>query len=308
MKVKAFLPASGNDLVNIVYSITALGCALIACACSADPTARHAAAAAARGLQAESVAGAGFTHRVYAAARSGAAADSSVLHVYYGGDGSPFLDGRRIARDPTPRRPLTLALMQQDPFPAVFIGRPCYHGLLAGCDSALWTVARYSPAVVESMAAATSRVIEARAPARVVLVGYSGGGALALLVAERLDRIDAVVTVAANLDVAAWTQRHGYTPLHESLDPADVAGSRADLAHLHLSGSADDNVPPATAEPTAHRHACRAWPGCGAGQPAFRDCLCDSSNALRFSSAKLQFSNSFSTRSTYSPRSFWTSR
>jgi len=246
MKVKAFLPASGKDLVKVVYSVTALGWALMACACSADPAARYAAIAAAQGLQTQSVAGSGFTHRVYAAPRSGAAPDGSTLHVYYGGDGSPFVDGRRIARDPTPRRPLTLALMQQDPFPAVFIGRPCYHGLLAGCDSALWTVARYSPAVVDSMVTVTSRVIEAHAPARVVLVGYSGGGALALLVAERLDRIDAVVTVAANLDLAAWTQRHGYTPLHQSIDPADVAGSRTDLRHLHLSGSDDDNVPPAT--------------------------------------------------------------
>jgi pimeloyl-ACP methyl ester carboxylesterase len=246
MKVKASSAVCGNHHVRFVRAAAAVSCTLLLGACATDPTALFSAHAERGGLEAGTVEGAGFRHRLYARAPGHAAPDPSTLHIYYGGDGSPFIAGRHIARDPTPRRPLILDLMQQDPFSAVYLGRPCYHGLMTGCDAALWTVARYSPAVVDSMVAATTTVIDARDPERVVLVGYSGGGALAVLVAERLQRIDAVVTVAANLDLTAWTTHHGYTPLHDSIDPADEAGSRPGLNHLHLSGSDDDNVPPAT--------------------------------------------------------------
>ncbi len=247
MKVKATTASNGNHLVTTCRACITFFCTLALLGCTlATPATRFEALAEQHGLEAATVSGSGFDHRVFSApAPETATARPSTLHVYYGSDGSPFIDGRHIARDPTPQRPLTLALMDRDPFPSVFVGRPCYHGLVDGCDARLWTVARYSPSLVESMTAATARVIEARAPARVVLVGYSGGGAFALLVAERLERVDAVVTVAANLDIAAWTDHHGYTPLHGSVDPIDLAGRREAQHHLHLSGSNDENVPPA---------------------------------------------------------------
>jgi dienelactone hydrolase len=79
----------------------------------------------------------------------------------------------------------------------------------------------------------------------IVLVGYSGGGVLAVLVAERLDHVAGVITVAANLDVDAWVKQHGYLPLTQSLNPA-----LSILAHpwpeLHLQGERDTVVPAAT--------------------------------------------------------------
>ena len=47
----------------------------------------------------------------------------------------------------------------------------------------------------------------------VTFVGYSGGGVLAVLIAERLDNVAGVITVGANLDTDAWTEHHGYLPL-----------------------------------------------------------------------------------------------
>jgi pimeloyl-ACP methyl ester carboxylesterase len=53
------------------------------------------------------------------------------------------------------------------------------------------------------------------------------------------------VTIAANLDVAAWSTHHGYSALHASLDPAARAPLLHSIAQWHYVGTADRNVPPA---------------------------------------------------------------
>jgi pimeloyl-ACP methyl ester carboxylesterase len=52
-----------------------------------------------------------------------------------------------------------------------------------------------------------------------------------------------VVTVAANLDHAAWTALHEVSPLWGSLNPADYAASLRQLPQLHLAGAEDRVVP-----------------------------------------------------------------
>jgi hypothetical protein len=220
----------------VLACITAM--AVTGCAAAA-PAERYDGAALRAGLRPDAVEGIGFTHRTYhAPLRAG-----RHLHVYLEGDGTPFVERRRVARDPTPRRPMALELLRLDPGPAVLLGRPCYHGLTDGCGPQLWTTARYSEAVVASTARAIERLLARGGYATATLIGFSGGGAIAVLVAERLEAVSGVVTIAANLDIAAWTAHHGYTPLHGSLNPVDVIGTRPELRHLHLSGSADDNVP-----------------------------------------------------------------
>jgi pimeloyl-ACP methyl ester carboxylesterase len=82
----------------------------------------------------------------------------------------------------------------------------------------------------------------------VVLVGYSGGGAVAALVAARRDDVARLITVAANLDHAAWTTHHRLAPLRGSLNPADLAQRLEVLPQVHLAGAKDRVVPPAIAE------------------------------------------------------------
>ena len=50
----------------------------------------------------------------------------------------------------------------------------------------------------------------------VVLIGYSGGGTLAWLMASRIPETTRVVTIAANLDIDEWTRIHGDSPLSGS--------------------------------------------------------------------------------------------
>jgi pimeloyl-ACP methyl ester carboxylesterase len=175
------------------------------------------------------------------------------VHVYLEGDGIPWATPTRIARDPSPHTPQALRLMALDPAPSLYLGRPCYHGLAAepGCGPELWTSARYGESVTASMTAALERAlgqVQGRTSGsdtgpRLTLIGYSGGGVLAMLMAPRLPGVCRVVTVAANLDIDAWTGLHGYTRLAGSLSPARQPPLPARIRELHLAGGRDPRVP-----------------------------------------------------------------
>jgi dienelactone hydrolase len=97
--------------------------------------------------------------------------------------------------------------------------------------------------VVESLSHVINHYLESNPVQHVVLIGHSGGGVLAVLVAPHVPATAAVVTLAANLDVAAWTQWHGYLPLTDSLSPATQPPLPATILQLHLTGGRDRNVP-----------------------------------------------------------------
>jgi pimeloyl-ACP methyl ester carboxylesterase len=230
----------------------ALVLALSLAACASLPE-RYDAAARAAGLERRVVPGERFRHVVYQAAspRRG-----DVLHIYLEGDGSPLLLRRRLPRaDPTPRRPLMPRLMALDPGPAVLLGRPCYHGLAADptCDPAFWTAARYSSQVVESLAAAARRLMAEGGHRGAVLLGHSGGGTLALLLARRLAGTRAVVAVAANLDTEAWAAHHRLPLLERSLNPATLPPRPDGVPELIVAGGRDRVVPAALIEAAAAR-------------------------------------------------------
>lgn len=193
------------------------------------------------GLQRQIVKGSEFDHVVYLNESS----QSAVLHIYLEGDGVPWLMRYLVNPDPTPRNPLMLRLMQQDPTNRIYLGRPCYHGLASSesCSPNLWTYARYGETVVESMSAALRRLLEQRDYTRLVFLGHSGGGALAMLLAERFAETEAVLTLAGNLDHLAWTKMHGYIPLGASLNPASRSVLKEDVYQLHVAGGRDRNIP-----------------------------------------------------------------
>jgi pimeloyl-ACP methyl ester carboxylesterase len=186
--------------------------------------------------------GAQFRHEIFASPRR----TDNVLYVFIEGDGSPWADhGTVAARDPTPLRPLALELAARTAHSVLYLGRPCYFHVHAdrACSTDLWTSARYSRAVVDSMVAATNRYAASGGFAHVILIGYSGGGALAVLMAPAVRDVRAVITIAANLDVADWVDLHGYLPLERSLDPASQPPLSLDIEQRHLIGERDINVP-----------------------------------------------------------------
>ena len=85
-----------------------------------------------------------------------------------------------------------------------------------------------------------------RAQARQLrLVGYSGGGTLAALLAARRADVCQLITVASNLDIERWASHHKVSPLWGSENPASYGAALQHLPQYHLIGG-DDQVVPAT--------------------------------------------------------------
>lgn len=197
------------------------------------------------GLVREVVSGQDFRHVTYFKPGH-PAAENSDLHVYLDGDGSPWVDGQTVAFDPTSKNALILRLIALDPAPSLLLGRPCYLGLARdrGCGPYLWTQGRYSPQVVASLAAALADQVRLRAPRELILIGFSGGGTLAMLVAARTPEVRGVVTLGANLDLDRWAESHGYSPLLGSLNPASLPPLEPTVRQMHVVGALDQCVDP----------------------------------------------------------------
>ncbi len=234
------------------------GCGVVALlvavlAACATPAERFERRAAALGFEPVSLQGAGFRHLAYVGGMQG---HSETLHVYIEHDGTPWLGRTQVADDPTPRTPFALELMAKDSGPRLLLGRPCYFQLPedSGCGPLLWTHRRYSPEVVASMVAALRSFLAMHSFRRVVLVGHSGGGTIAWLMAAHVPETSAVVTIAANLDTDDWARIHGYTALEGSLNPASQPDLPSWIVQLHYVGSHDRKVPPSVVQSFARRH------------------------------------------------------
>ncbi len=218
----------------LLIAINLLGCA--------TPSERFNRQAIELGFGSETISTVQFKHVLY---RSNHFTDDKTLHVYLDGDGTPWVNKRWIAEDPTPRNPLILQLMKLDNSPAVLLGRPCYYGLneSSECSSKYWTSHRYSPKVVDSMVEAINNWLAQHHYTDIVLIGYSGGGSIAALMADRIQNLNKIVTVAANLNVRVWSEFHGYLTLNSSLNPAEQGQLNNSIKQFHFAGENDEIVP-----------------------------------------------------------------
>lgn len=179
---------------------------------------------------------------------------ADTLTVYIEGDGFAWVTDTLPSTDPTPRMPLALRLALSQPAGnAAYLARPCQYvdAERTGCPQRYWTEQRFAPEVVTAANQAID-VLKVRFGARrLTLVGYSGGGAVAALVAARRNDVVQLVTVAGNLDHRAWTAYQRIRPLAGSLNAADVASQLDTLPQIHFVGAKDRIIPPDLA---------RRWP------------------------------------------------
>ena len=165
---------------------------------------------------------------------------SNTLTIYIEGDGLAWISRRRVSANPTPKNPVALKLALLDPLPAAYLARPCqYIAETKSCDTSLWTSHRFSSDVVTSSNQAIDDLKQRFQAKQLRLVGYSGGGAIAALLAARRDDVTLLVTVAGNLDHDSWTQQHGVSPLTGSLNPIDEWQSLSSVPQIHFVGAND---------------------------------------------------------------------
>ena len=174
------------------------------------------------------------------------------VNVYIEGDGLAWLSRSEVSLDPTPKEALGLSLASVDPAPnVVYIARPCQFTARAknpNCGIPYWTSKRFAPEVIASMGQAVDQVAAQVPGQKINLVGYSGGGAVAVLLAAGRKDVASIRTVAGNLDHAEVNRLHGVSPLSGSLNAIDVAAGVAKIPQIHWSGAADTTVPPAISE------------------------------------------------------------
>lgn len=189
------------------------------------------------------------TFTTFALASPGLAAAQTV-HVYIESDGFAWARRDKPADSPKPYNPMALRLALADPAAGViYLARPCQwvDGVAwRNCDPVYWTSARFAPKVIEDLDDAITDLLALPGSAQhrsrnLVLFGFSGGGAVAALIAARRADISALVTMAAPLDHTAWTGWHKVSPLTESLNPADLELSA--FPEIHLAGGKDTIVP-----------------------------------------------------------------
>jgi len=165
--------------------------------------------------------------------------------VYIEGDGYAFLDKRHVSPDPTPKRPMLLNLATMDyRSNIVYIARPCQYvniSMDGHCSEMYWTTKRMSEEVVNSINVAIKDITKGHP---VDLVGYSGGGGIAVLVASRNSHVRSILTLAANLDYIRFNEYHHVTrPMIGSLNPIDAASKIRHIPQLHFTGAEDTIVP-----------------------------------------------------------------
>ncbi len=234
-----------NRALPSVAGVIAAGLILLAgCAGSGGDAARARADLLAQGAGLHRVDIATSRFRLVAFMR--AARPAAMLRVYIEGDGHAWRTPDTPSADPTPWSPVALELAVRDPAPAVaWLARPCQYvapGSDPFCREQFWTDARYSAPVIASVAQALDQLKLLAGASQLELVGYSGGGAVAVLVAVRRNDLASLRTVAAYLDTALWTSEHAVTPLWNSLNPADAAAHLAMLPQIHFVGGADSVV------------------------------------------------------------------
>ena len=178
------------------------------------------------------------------------ATPSPRVTVYIESDGAPWRFPDEPPADPTPIRPLVLRMAIADASAAVaYLGRPCQYlekAELLKCDPELWMRGRFSNHAVAAMNLAVDRIKRTYGAAEVNLVGYSGGGAMAALIAARRRDVSCLVTIAAPLDTHAWTDALRVSRLDLSLNPADEADKLRNVRQTHFRGGRDRVVPAAT--------------------------------------------------------------
>lgn len=182
---------------------------------------------------------------------------SEILTVFIEGDGFSWHNQHTPSDNPTPKNPVALKIAIAFNHPSsVYLSRPCQNVFdldFKNCDERYWTSERFSPEILQSMNQAIDQIKEKLKAKKIKLVGYSGGGVVALLLASQRSDIIHVTTIASNIDTDAWVSYHHLSPINVS-NPALLANKLITVRQTHFIGEDDEIVPEAIARSYAQHY------------------------------------------------------
>lgn len=168
------------------------------------------------------------------------------LNVYIEGDGLSWINKYRLSSNPTPTEPLVLELATYDPNENIlYIARPCQYidlNLETHCNAKYWSKSRFSEEVISSIEQVINHY-RSNCNQKVNIIGYSGGGNIAAIIAARNKYVISLRTIAGNLDHVTLHHYHNVTQLNDSLNAIDFTKNLKYCPQLHLIGVNDIIVP-----------------------------------------------------------------
>ena len=169
---------------------------------------------------------------------------ADTVKVFIEGDGLAWVSSTRPSLDPTPRNSLVLKWAQKTAGNVAYMARPCQYVTSGKCDIPFWTNARFAPEAVDALDDALKSLIKRYNLKKVELIGYSGGGAMAVLLAQRNQgKVSKLTTVAGVLNHADWTAHFGDSPLDGSINAFYALKEISQIPQIHYAGGKDDVVP-----------------------------------------------------------------
>lgn len=164
------------------------------------------------------------------------------LPIVIEGDGYAWITRSRASKDPTPRANIArqMAYHIQN---AVYLARPCQYVWSKPCEPLYWTSGRFHLQVVESLEEGIEQLKSRYHAKKLRLIGYSGGGVLAGIIAARRQDVIEWVSVASPLDEEAWVRYHHVSPLDASLSLKYYQKQLEKMPQTHYVG-ADDRIVP----------------------------------------------------------------
>ena len=179
--------------------------------------------------------------------RFDATSDNKQMVVYIEGDGMAWISRDQLSSNPTPVQPIALKLASIDTNANVlYVARPCQYlwpQKMNRCSSKYWSNKRGSEEVISSINQAISIVKQKQNISSIRLIGYSGGGGIAALIADRRADVSEFVSVSGNLNYKLFTQTHNLSPMNGSIDPITVANQIDSIPQIHYVGADDKIIP-----------------------------------------------------------------
>lgn len=165
------------------------------------------------------------------------------LRVYIEGDGHAWATSSQPSTDPTPHTSMMVTFAAHDRLPAAYLARPCQFVTSEQCGTAVWTSDRFGSTAIAAMSAGLDALKQQFGVNDFELVGHSGGGAVALVLAGQRSDVSQVQTIAGNVDPIYWAWQKNLTPLTNPETPLKYMARLQTIPQRHYLGLNDAVVP-----------------------------------------------------------------